>query len=71
MVKSLLNNNRNKRVPTPKSRFLKVKCPKCGNNQIIFSHVSRIVKCVICNEVLAIPTGGGAKILGEVQEIFE
>ena len=60
-----------KYIPRPKSRFLKVKCSKCGNIQIVFSHASQEVKCNICDEKLAIPTGGKAKILGEVQERFE
>jgi len=27
-----------KLVPKPRSKFLRVKCPECGNEQIIFSH---------------------------------
>ena len=71
MSKNILYNSENIYVPMPKSRFLKVRCPKCGNNQVIFSHVSRIVKCIVCNETLAIPTGGKTKILGEVEEVLE
>jgi len=55
-----------KYLPKPKSKFIKVKCKKCGNEQIIFSHVSRRVYCLICGGILAYPTGGKAKILGEV-----
>ena len=57
-------------IPLPKSYFLKVRCPKCGNEQIIFSHASRRVKCHVCEEVLAEPTGGKAKILATVIEIL-
>lgn len=59
-------------TPMPKSKFLKVKCPDCGNEQIIFSHASTVVRCNICNRELAMPTGGKAKILTDkVKEILE
>ena len=64
-------DNREKIIPRSKSKFLKVKCSNCGNIQVIYSHTSQIVKCSICGEILVIPTGGKAKIKGEVQEIFE
>ena len=70
MVKDT-ENEMDKTIPKPRSRFLKVKCSNCGNIQVIYSHVSQIVKCSICGEVLAIPTGGKAEIKGEVQEVFE
>ncbi len=42
------------------SKFLKVKCKSCQNEQIIFSHAKTVVKCQICGEVLAEPAGGKA-----------
>ena len=59
-----------KTIPTPKSRFLRVKCPNCGNIQIIFNKAVTIVKCLKCGEVLAEPTGGKARIHGEVVEVL-
>ena len=32
-------------TPMPRSKFLKVQCPECGNEQTVFSHVASIVKC--------------------------
>ncbi|MCS7097455.1 MAG: 30S ribosomal protein S27e [Candidatus Methanomethyliaceae archaeon] len=59
-------------TPSPKSKFLKIKCSDCGNEQIIFSHASTLVKCNICNKELAMPTGGKAKILADkIKEILE
>lgn len=57
-----------KKVPTPqpKSKFVKVKCPDCGNEQVIFSHAAITAKCLVCGRVVASPTGGKAKIEGEV-----
>ena len=71
MIKNISNDKTKKLIPKPRSRFLRVKCPKCGNTQIIFSHASRTIKCIVCGEVLALPTGGKSKIIGEVHEIFE
>lgn len=57
-------------IPRPLSKFLRVKCPKCGNEQTIFDRPSTKVRCNVCEEVLAEPTGGKARILGEkLQEL--
>lgn len=53
-------------IPMPKSRFLLVRCPDCGNEQVVFSHASIEVKCLLCGRTLARPTGGKAVIEGEV-----
>lgn len=38
--------------------FLRIKCSKCNNEQTIFSKPSTVIKCVVCDTVLAEPTGG-------------
>lgn len=53
-------------IPEPKSKFLRVKCPNCGNEQVIFSHATFPVRCLACGTQLAYPTGGKAKIVGEI-----
>lgn len=58
-------------VEWPESKFVKVKCPSCGNEQIIFNKASTTVRCLVCNEILAKPTGGKAKILAEVVQVLE
>ncbi|MCX8152899.1 MAG: 30S ribosomal protein S27e [Candidatus Bathyarchaeota archaeon] len=60
-----------KLIPKPKSHFLRVKCLKCGNEQLVFSHATNKVFCNVCGEVLAEPMGGKAKIKGETQTIYE
>jgi small subunit ribosomal protein S27e len=57
-------------IPEPKSRFLRVKCPNCGNEQTIFSHATFPVRCLSCGTQLAYPTGGKAKIVEEVVRIL-
>jgi small subunit ribosomal protein S27e len=53
-------------IPLPKSAFLLVKCPSCGAERVVFSHSKVVVKCPSCGAELARPTGGKAKILGEI-----
>lgn len=49
-------------VPSPKSKFLKVICDQCNNEQIIFNKASSVVKCLVCENILAEPTGGHADV---------
>ncbi|MEM1539915.1 MAG: 30S ribosomal protein S27e [Candidatus Bathyarchaeia archaeon] len=60
-----------KLIPRPKSTFVKVKCLKCGNEQIIFSHAVNRVTCNVCSVELAEPSGGKAIIKGEVIAVLE
>jgi small subunit ribosomal protein S27e len=53
-----------------RSKFYKVKCPDCENEQTIFEKASTTVKCVVCGHDLATPTGGKAILKAEiVQEL--
>jgi small subunit ribosomal protein S27e len=60
-----------KMIPRPRSTFIKVKCPDCGNEQILFSHSTTIIKCKICGIQLAYTTGGKVKVKGEVIDILQ
>ena len=55
----------------PSSKFIKVRCNKCKNEQIIFGKVSGKVKCLVCGQLLGEPSGGKtnfkAKILEELK----
>ena len=55
----------------PKSRFIRVKCEKCNNSQIIFNKPAKDVACTKCNELLAKATGGTADVKGKVLEVLE
>ena len=57
-------------VPRPKSRFMLVVCPRCGNKQVVFSHATFPARCLSCGEKLVEPTGGKAKILGAIERIY-
>ena len=54
-----------------KRKFLKVKCKKCRNEQIVFSKASTVVKCLVCESVLAEPRGGLADIKTKVEEVMD
>jgi len=55
----------------PDSKFIKVRCKDCENEQVLFNKASTTVSCHICGSKLAITCGGKAKIKGEVLEIIE
>jgi small subunit ribosomal protein S27e len=58
-------------IREPVSKFIKVRCPKCKNEQIIFGKASSEVKCLVCGRAIASPTGGKAKIKARVLEVLE
>jgi small subunit ribosomal protein S27e len=52
----------------PSSSFVKVKCAKCKNEQVIFNKAATTVKCLVCSKDLAESTGGKAKITAKIIE---
>lgn len=57
-------------IPEPRSKFLRIKCPNCGNEQTVFSNATFPVRCLSCGTQLVYPMGGKAKIVGEVVRIL-
>jgi len=53
-------------IPTPGSKFQKVKCKECEEENIVYSHASTQVTCKSCGNVIAEPTGSRAIIHGKV-----
>jgi small subunit ribosomal protein S27e len=51
--------------------FLKVKCEKCKNEQVIFSKPAGEVKCLVCGEVLAENTGGKGDIKAKQMSVLD
>ena len=58
-------------IPTPKTKFVRVRCPECSQESIIFNAAKSEVKCKHCDEVIATTTGGLANITAEIIEIIE
>jgi small subunit ribosomal protein S27e len=52
------------------SKFIKVRCAKCKNEQVIFGKVATTVKCLVCGTELATPTGGKSEIKGRILEVL-
>lgn len=67
----IMPNFRKVLIPMPKSRFVRVRCNQCGNEQVIFDHATVEVRCLVCGNLLARPTGGKAEILGTVVKVLE
>lgn len=40
-------------IPSPKSRFLRVRCPSCNHEQIVFDRPAQSLRCVSCKAELA------------------
>lgn len=55
-------------IQTPKSKFMRVACKKCKNEQFIYNKLASVAKCLKCGEVLAEPTGGEAFVKGKIIE---
>ncbi len=54
----------------PESRFLKVACTKCKNEQIIFNKASNDVTCLVCGNLLAEATGGMSIIKSKILKVL-
>ncbi|MBS3159950.1 30S ribosomal protein S27e [Candidatus Woesearchaeota archaeon] len=54
-----------------KSQFFKVRCNKCKNEQNVFNKCSSEIKCLVCDEILAMPTGGKSKVIAKILEALE
>lgn len=53
------------------AKFVKVRCAKCKNEQIIFSKPSSQVPCLVCEKPLANPSGGKADLIARAVEELE
>lgn len=58
-----------KKIKITSSKFVRVRCPKCENEQVIFGKASSIVKCINCGTILAKPAASKAKIKAKVLEV--
>ena len=54
----------------PTSKFIKIRCPKCKNEQVIFGKASSIVSCLVCGKVQAEPSGGKSKVKARILEVL-
>ncbi len=59
------------KIKEPSSKFIKVRCNKCKNEQIVFGKPSTKVNCLVCNTSLIEPKGGKGKIKSRILEVLE
>jgi small subunit ribosomal protein S27e len=52
-------------------KFIKIRCPKCKNEQIMFGKSSTKVLCLVCSKELADPVGGKSRVKARVLEVLE
>lgn len=52
------------------SKFMRVRCSKCKNEQIVFGKASSEVKCLVCETKLGNPTGGKTKFKARILEVL-
>jgi len=57
-------------IEEPKSKFIKVCCSKCKNDQVIFGKPSTNVICTVCGKVLAEPSSGKGIIKARILEVL-
>ena len=43
-------------IPEPSSKFQKIKCSECEEEQIVYSHTTTVIKCNSCGNPIAQPT---------------
>ncbi len=51
-------------IPAPSSRFYKVECIDCDEQQVVYSHATTRVFCNQCGNPLASSSGSKARIEG-------
>lgn len=58
-------------IPKPNSKFHKLKCKECDEENIVYSHASTSITCKSCGNVIAEPTGAASTLHGEISGTVE
>lgn len=59
-------------IPEPRSRFIRVKCTACGNEQVVFDHATFPARCLVCGTQIIQPAGGKARLINaEIVKILD
>jgi len=57
-------------IREPSSKFIKIRCAKCKNEQIMFGKSNTEIRCLVCGKDLASPTGGKSRVKARVLEVL-
>jgi len=52
-------------------KFIKVKCPDCGNEQVAFRNPAMNVTCNVCGSTLIKSKGGVGELRGTLVEVVD
>ena len=55
----------------PTSKFIKVRCPNCKNEQVVFGKAASDVKCLVCGRMIAKSTGGKTAVRARILEVLD
>ncbi|MFH1770221.1 MAG: 30S ribosomal protein S27e [archaeon] len=55
----------------PDSKFIKLRCSKCKNEQIVFGKAASKVECLVCGKPLAGSSGGKTVVKTRILEVLE
>ncbi|MFH1072886.1 MAG: 30S ribosomal protein S27e [Nanoarchaeota archaeon] len=58
-------------IREPNSKFIKIRCPKCKNEQITFGKSATYVNCLVCGKSLSDPSGGKSKVKARILEVLD
>jgi len=58
-------------IKEPTSKFIKVRCSKCKNEQVVFGKASMDIKCLVCGKEIAEATGGKIKAKARILEVLD
>lgn len=59
-------------IPEPRSKFLRVRCTVCGNEQVVFDHATFPTRCLVCGTQIVQPSGGKAKFINaEIVKVLD
>ncbi|MEM1644373.1 MAG: 30S ribosomal protein S27e [Ignisphaera sp.] len=59
-------------IPEPKSKFLRIRCTICGNEQVVFEYATFPSRCLVCGTQFIQPTGGKARLINaEIVKVLD
>ena len=63
-------SKRKQLIPETKSHFILVRCPNCGNEQVVFTHSTFPTRCLVCGTPLVTSRGGKVKINAQIIKVL-
>jgi len=60
----------NKSIDKTKSKFLKISCPRCSEEHIIYGKSTLKIKCRKCNKLLIETSGGKIRVKAPIKKVL-